>query len=148
MPLCGSSSCDSCKADLKCARCHGVFYCNAACQKADWKRHKAFCKALPASAAAATPARQLAHARVSASKLDVELFRVVDSFLKKTDPVASFLSKTLPSVMKEARDLLDQGALPDVLIECNGVNSLTGGPVTGCLAIVCSAGCRGMEPLL
>ncbi|KAN0106357.1 hypothetical protein V8E51_009233 [Hyaloscypha variabilis] len=29
----------------KCARCFCVFYCNQQCQKKDWKRHKAFCRA-------------------------------------------------------------------------------------------------------
>eukprot|EP00049_Salpingoeca_infusionum_P018571 m.357831 g.357831 ORF g.357831 m.357831 type:complete len:162 (-) comp17954_c0_seq1:138-623(-) len=29
----------------KCSRCHQAYYCNAACQKADWKTHKLECHA-------------------------------------------------------------------------------------------------------
>ena len=32
-----------CKA-LKCSRCKKATYCSKACQKSDWKRHKAHCK--------------------------------------------------------------------------------------------------------
>lgn len=34
---------------LVCSACHGDVYCSAACQRADWKRHKAICKAARAA---------------------------------------------------------------------------------------------------
>ncbi|KAI1385797.1 uncharacterized protein F4822DRAFT_432655 [Hypoxylon trugodes] len=45
--------CRSCKATtgkngaglMKCGRCKGVMYCSAACQRRDWKTHRAVCKA-------------------------------------------------------------------------------------------------------
>jgi hypothetical protein len=44
----GNASCDNCgseKPDLKvCSRCEKVKYCNHACQKAAWKKHKKVCK--------------------------------------------------------------------------------------------------------
>eukprot|EP00048_Salpingoeca_helianthica_P002849 m.61399 g.61399 ORF g.61399 m.61399 type:complete len:309 (+) comp12345_c0_seq1:427-1353(+) len=38
-------ACNKCSApaELKCARCHRVFYCGAACQKVDWPAHKPTC---------------------------------------------------------------------------------------------------------
>lgn len=40
-----SACCESCgkQSDRQCNRCHTVFYCNVACQQADWKRHKKSC---------------------------------------------------------------------------------------------------------
>ena len=44
----GGLSCNSCGCDTKkmmqCAGCHKVFYCDANCQKADWRAHKSACK--------------------------------------------------------------------------------------------------------
>lgn len=43
----GAESCSHCKAQgemKKCAKCSNAFYCNKACQKADWKRHKPACR--------------------------------------------------------------------------------------------------------
>ena len=49
--------CAACKtetADLKrCVQCLKVFYCSPSYQRADWKTHKATCKAAAAAAAAA-----------------------------------------------------------------------------------------------
>ncbi|KAL0070510.1 Histone-lysine N-methyltransferase smyd1 [Marasmius tenuissimus] len=49
-----SDKCGSCgKRDIKlmkCSACKKVTYCNAACQKADWKSHKPACKAAKTSA--------------------------------------------------------------------------------------------------
>ena len=44
--------CKSTAAKNKCAGCHGVLYCNAEHQKADWANHKAICKNLQAAAKA------------------------------------------------------------------------------------------------
>lgn len=35
--------CDK-EAEYLCQRCHGVKYCGAGCQKADWIQHKSICK--------------------------------------------------------------------------------------------------------
>ena len=43
--------CKSTTATLRCRGCHGVLYCNAEHQKADWKNHKATCKLLQKAAA-------------------------------------------------------------------------------------------------
>lgn len=50
MHECGAIGCSAKTAALKCGRCQGVFYCNADCQKTDWKRHKPFCKPFAHSA--------------------------------------------------------------------------------------------------
>ena len=38
-------SCEIChkKSDMRCSRCHSVFYCSADHQKQDWKQHKVKC---------------------------------------------------------------------------------------------------------
>jgi hypothetical protein len=42
LPTC--AHCNTAATDLKkCSRCKCTFYCNAACQKAHWKLHKAIC---------------------------------------------------------------------------------------------------------
>ena len=48
--ICSGGNCShitSAARPLKnCARCRAVWYCNPACQKADWARHKKYCKKL------------------------------------------------------------------------------------------------------
>lgn len=150
MPLCGASGCGSIVADLKCAHCQGVFYCNGACQKADWRRHKPFCKPLPSSAAAPSSAstllRQLKRGCVSSSKVDVDLFRVLYAFLHEVSGTPKRLRKQLPSVLKLAQTLLARGARPDVLIGITAADRPA--QLSSCIACLCSAGCPGMEPLL
>lgn len=36
----------SCTNLFKCSRCKSVYYCDATCQKADWKEHKKICKVI------------------------------------------------------------------------------------------------------
>jgi hypothetical protein len=46
------------EADLqirKCASCHTLRYCSAACQRADWRRHKGGCRLLAAAQEASEP---------------------------------------------------------------------------------------------
>ncbi|KAG6592681.1 Zinc finger, MYND-type [Phytophthora cinnamomi] len=46
--ICANEACEALDhADkLKfCTRCHAVYYCSKVCQRQDWKRHGAFCKA-------------------------------------------------------------------------------------------------------
>jgi hypothetical protein len=42
----------------RCAGCRAAWYCSAACQKEDWKRHKVACKAAAAAATAAAGGAQ------------------------------------------------------------------------------------------
>lgn len=90
MPLCNSTVCGSFAADLKCARCQGVFYCNQTCQKADWRRHKPYCKPLPSSAPGKALAQsgQMRLARVSTSEVDDELRRMVLTFVQQARAVS------------------------------------------------------------
>ncbi len=46
----------------KCARCRGIHYCSAECQKEHWKVHKPDCKKVAAPAAAAGSSQAVAHA--------------------------------------------------------------------------------------
>lgn len=43
----GACSCDTCRrlsvGMVRCGRCKLVYYCDKACQKKDWKRHKQWC---------------------------------------------------------------------------------------------------------
>ena len=41
--VCGRGKSSSGTNLLKCGRCHGVKYCSAGCQRADWKEHKKIC---------------------------------------------------------------------------------------------------------
>lgn len=46
---CASPLCDGASAELlKCSGCKAVYYCSTACQKADWKNHKAQCREIAA----------------------------------------------------------------------------------------------------
>lgn len=118
MPLCGALRCGLSTADLKCARCQGVFYCNAQCQKADWKRHKPYCKHLSSPAAssssAATP--QLRQSRSSISKIDRDLFDVVDTFVQQVRAGPASLQNELAPALARVKILLARGARPDVFI--------------------------------
>lgn len=123
MPICASRDCGSRTAELKCARCIGVFYCNAACQHNDWKRHKPFCKRAPAepegSAAAdsggspaVTPSLQLAD--VSTNPLDLQLEQLVSAFLAECEERPKAIKKGLPDAIDKMKALLGKGARPDV----------------------------------
>jgi hypothetical protein len=41
-PIC--SACLAKSAPLRCSRCRKVYYCDPACQRVDWERHKGRCK--------------------------------------------------------------------------------------------------------
>ena len=57
--FCHSESCHAWGARLSCSACHVVFYCDATCQRDDWRDsdggHKLACKAI-AKAVASLPA--------------------------------------------------------------------------------------------
>ena len=57
MQYCHSESCHASRARLSCAACRVVFYCDATCQRDDWRDggHKLACKAI-AKAVASLPA--------------------------------------------------------------------------------------------
>jgi hypothetical protein len=40
--VCAAAMCSK-DGTLRCSRCKNQYYCSAACQKADWKTHKASC---------------------------------------------------------------------------------------------------------
>jgi hypothetical protein len=52
-PKCANPTCGTVKGELlKCSACKVTWYCSRACQQADWKTHKAFCKATAAERSA------------------------------------------------------------------------------------------------
>lgn len=53
---CNAPLCAGADAKSKCAGCGTVVYCNADCQKNDWKQHKGICKESRAKAKAALEA--------------------------------------------------------------------------------------------
>ena len=56
---CGKTAAQASVSSLKtCSQCHGVRYCDAACQSAAWRGHKAACKARKAELEEATRPRQ------------------------------------------------------------------------------------------
>lgn len=72
MPSCGNTACPrrshvDFASLLVCARCRTVKYCDADCQRADWKVHKRVCKA----AAAAADAREAGGAAAAAKAAEV-----------------------------------------------------------------------------
>lgn len=144
MRECGALICESTTADFKCARCQGVFYCNAACQKADWKRHKRFCKPLPRSAAGSTSiVSAVRRGRVSASEDDAVLLRALHALVVKVSSLPTSIREELPPVLELTKALLARGARPDVLVRASD-----GVPSSISLAILCQCHCQGMEPLL
>jgi hypothetical protein len=54
LPPCGA--CAAPDADQRCTGCRAVYYCNAACQRAHWKKHKVACREAARAAAPAPPA--------------------------------------------------------------------------------------------
>ena len=47
-----AGACEEAVRGRTCGGCHFVRYCDVACSKADWRRHKAACRALQQQAAA------------------------------------------------------------------------------------------------
>lgn len=138
--MCGSAACGASTAELKCARCQGVFYCDEACQKTDWKRHRPYCKPLPSPEGSSKLRRGLQCGQVSSSEADTELLNAVIKFAKTVIDQPKLLRKELPRVLILTRSLLARGARPYVLVD--------GNPRTSCVAALCELGSTGMQPLL
>lgn len=153
MPICGTTSCGSTTADLKCARCQGVFYCNAACQHADWRRHKPFCKSLPSSNTA-LGSSSLQRGRVSTSEVDTQLLLAVATLVENAAAQPKLLQKELSCALQRSKPLLARGARPDVFTRVPSNAAARSGSKLivhvdrSCLSIACAFGKPGMEPLL
>lgn len=141
MPQCGAASCGSLTAELKCARCQGVLYCNGDCQKADWKRHKKYCQPL-ASSEIAPPSKAVQRGTVSTNTLDIEHYNTLLAFVDKVGNNAKAFRKESKLLVKAVESLLARGARPDVLI----ANPDDAGH-SNCLAAICGSDCPGLEPL-
>lgn len=115
MPVCGAAGCGFASAELLCSVCGGVFYCNSNCQRADWRRHKRFCK----SASVAMPAQPGKDTEVAAEStcdLDRQLSELVIPILRMAGQQPNELKKRLPACLVKAKALLAQGARPDTLL--------------------------------
>lgn len=90
-PLCNAPGCGKYNPGLKCARCLSAAYCNAECQKADWKAHRSICKAAgPETSAAASAAGD----------------GCASSALEPEKPVFALLPKSNERKARELNDLL------------------------------------------
>lgn len=124
-----------------CGRCQATHYCNADCQKLDWKRHKRYCKRLPVAVAAPASNRELKAGRMSTSKVEDELLRALQLFVYSIDSRPESLPLELPRILKVVASLVARGARTDAqLRHAHGYSS--------CLSFLCARGHKGMEPLL
>lgn len=142
MSACGTESCGFKTAALNCGRCEGVFYCNAACQKADWKRHKPYCKPLAGSAAVSP--QVLKRGTMSETKLDLALIDKRSKFRTNIHDRLTSITKELPRVLALIKMLLVQGARPDVII----CTADYGSAYRGSLTLAFDSRSSGTEPLL
>lgn len=140
--MCGADGCGSATADLKCGRCQGVFYCDSDCQKADWKRHKGFCKS--ATAFELSVEHGIAVAPISTNAADAQLADLIRRFIEAVDGYPKLLKKLLPPTLAKAKGLFAKGARPHVRVQ-----DKTGSFSASVLAyIIISAKCPGLEVLL
>lgn len=145
MPCCSSVGCNATIADLKCNRCLGVYYCNAECQRCDWKRHKRFCKppiGIPEPKQTWTASLQLAPE--STREIDLELFQDVREAYTTCKLMPIAFQTVVPLALSRTRKMIARGARPDVRVKSTAGSDET----HTVLGAICAADVDGLEPLL